>query len=216
MHPPEELLLSFVSGEADLPHRALIEAHLATCAVCRDAVSELAAPGARLLRHLPEAPPPPALWERLARRVQAEPQDAAAHSPLAAFPLAEAARRELPLAALQQTPDWSFAGTWGAHYCPLAADPATGSTLYLGRIGPDRRFPRHIHVGPEDILVLTGGYEDQRGLFEAGQYAVYEDGSSHSPRTEPHEECWLLWRLEHPVRFTGWRGVVQWFWPGGS
>lgn len=216
MHPPEELLLSFVTGQADLPHRALLEAHLALCAGCRGAVGDLSTAGARLLRQMPEAPLPEPLWERIARRVQAEPQNLAPQSPFAGFPVDVAAFRELPAAALQKKPEWHLAGTWGAYYCELATDPSTGAKLYIGRIGADRRFPLHTHVGQEDILVLAGGFEDQHGQFEAGQYAVYADGSSHSPRTEPHEECWLLWRLENPVRFSGWRGVVQKIWPGGS
>lgn len=216
MHPPEELLLSFVSGEADMPHRALLEAHMANCPDCRGTVAELSVPGAKLLHQLPEAPLPDRLWDDLARRVQAAPQNPAPQSPLAGFPVDAAAFRELPAAIWQKTPEWHLAGTWGAYYCELASDRATGSRLYIGRIGPDRRFPMHTHVGQEDILVLTGGYEDQHGQFEAGQYAVYADGSSHSPRTEPHEECWLLWRLENPVRFHGWRGAVQKLWPGGG
>ncbi|HTQ78551.1 MAG TPA: cupin domain-containing protein, partial [Thermoanaerobaculia bacterium] len=60
-----------------------------------------------------------------------------------------------------------------------------------------------------DVLVLQGGYEDEKGRYEAGDYAVYETGSEHRPTTERGEECWILVRLERPIRFLGWRGWLE-------
>jgi putative transcriptional regulator len=77
-----------------------------------------------------------------------------------------------------------------------------------------RSFPRHLHPGREDVLVLKGGYEDERGHYEAGEYAVYEPGSVHRPATARDEECWILIRLEKPIRLLGWRGWVQSLLPG--
>ena len=67
----------------------------------------------------------------------------------------------------------------------------------------------HLHVGPEDIVVLTGGYEDHLGHYEAGQYVAYEPGSEHQTVVEPGDTCWTLTRLEQPNRFLGWRGWLQ-------
>ena len=124
------------------------------------------------------------------------------------FPLPDAIRRELsdpgghPLRW-----HWGFApGIW---YADLARDPATGSVLLGGYLPPGRSFPEHVHLGPETVLVLSGGYVDHLGRYEAGEYAVYPPGSSHRPATEPDEGCWSLIRLEKPNLLVGWRGWLQ-------
>ena len=91
----------------------------------------------------------------------------------------------------------------------LSADRDTGAILMVGHMGPGRGFPRHWHPGREDVLILAGGYADDRGTWEAGAFGTYEPGSEHQPVTEPDEECWVLLRLERPVRFRGWRGWLQ-------
>jgi putative transcriptional regulator len=70
-------------------------------------------------------------------------------------------------------------------------------------------FPRHEHRGFEHAVVLAGGYEDERGSFVAGDYAIYEPGSEHGPHTLDGDDCWILFRLGGPVRFHGWRGAIQ-------
>jgi len=96
-----------------------------------------------------------------------------------------------------------------ARYAVLLRDRLTGSALVLGHMPPERGYPAHVHLGPEDILVLTGGFEDQFGAFETGAWATYAPGSQHRPVTEPGEECWTLTRLEKPNLYLGWRGWLQ-------
>lgn len=208
MHPPEETLLSLASGEADLALRATVEGHLTSCPSCRATVSELNLAGGALLRGLPSAPPPDALWQRVLTRVAPDPGErASVPDPLAALPLPAGTRGELP--ARTRPLRWRSAWTPGARYAMLSRDPVTGSLLLVGHMPPGRNFPRHLHLGREDVLILNGGYEDHRGRYEAGEYAVYEPGSEHRPVTERGEECWILLRLEAPVRFLGWRGGLQ-------
>jgi len=205
MHPSEELLLAVASGEADLPHRVLVEGHLDGCAACRAALGEISAPGGALLADLRPERPPDAIWESLRARIAA-PGPQPAPSVFAGLPLPEAARRELPdLAEIR----WRRVPIPGARMAVLVRDPFTRSVLILGHMPPQRAFPRHIHQGPEDVLVLAGGYEDQFGAYEAGVFASYAPGTQHRPLTEPDEECWILMRLEKPNLFVGWRGWLQ-------
>lgn len=207
MHPPEELLLAVVSGQADLPHRILVEGHLDTCAACRSTVAELSAPGGTLLAGLPAEPPPGRLWERLRTEIAGLPPGPGPDDPLlAGLPLPAAVRRELP--PLSAIP-WRRLTVRGARLAVLLRDRFTGSALILGHMPAHRFFPRHIHLGPEDTLVLTGGYADQFGTFEAGDYGCYAPGTEHRPFTEPDEECWTLLRLEKPNLFPGWRGWLN-------
>ncbi len=153
MHPPEETLLSVAAGEADVAHRALVEAHAASCAACREELAALSAPGGLLLCAVGETPPPAALWERLVARLPAP--TAAAPSPLAGTPVPPAARAELPeLDALA----WRWPLVRGARIATLWADRATGTTLLIGHMPGGRPFPRHRHPGGEDVVVLAGAY----------------------------------------------------------
>ena len=206
MHPSEEILLTFATGRADLPLRILVEGHLESCASCRAAVAEISAAGGALLTGLPAEPLPESLWERLRASIQSLPPKQAADPALSSLPLPESARRELPhLGSLR----WRRLPARGARIALLARDPHTQSVLLVGYMPARRSFPRHVHLGPEDVLVLAGGYADQFGTFEAGAYATYAPGSEHRPCTEPDEECWTLTRLELPNLFRGWRGWLQ-------
>lgn len=209
-HPPEETLLSLVSGEADLPHRVLLEGHLDSCADCRGTVREMHQAGASLLRSLPGERPPAALWERLRARIAVPALSLEATREIySRYPLPEGALRELPDLSALGEPRWRWAGARGAYVSVLCRDPHTGSMLVLGHMPPEHYYPRHMHPGTEDILVLTGGFEDHLGHYEAGEYTAYPPGSEHRPWIVPGAECWTLTRLEKPVRFLGWRGWVQ-------
>lgn len=207
MHPPEETLLAVATGQADLPHRVLVEGHLSSCPSCRATAGEMSAVGGELLLRMdiPEIPTGH-LWERLRSQIEALPPGPPSNPLLAGFPLPDGARRELPeIRELR----WRWPLVRGARYAVLLRDRATGSALILARMEPRRIFPRHLHLGPEDILVLAGGYEDPWGTWEAGAYAAYAPGTEHRPATEPDEECWTLTRLEKPNLFLGWRGWAQ-------
>lgn len=56
------------------------------------------------------------------------------------------------------------------------------SMTVLIRMDPGRGYPRHRHLGPEDVLVLAGGYQDEDGrTFSAGTFVRYPAGSTHAP-----------------------------------
>ncbi|MEA2603581.1 MAG: putative transcriptional regulator [Acidobacteriota bacterium] len=210
MHPTEEILVAVASGQADLPHRVMVEGHLDGCAACRAAVAEISTPGGALLESLPAVRPPDILWERLRARVGTLPQAGPALSPaLAGLPLPEGARRELSETPGMKELRWRRMPAHPARYAVLLRDRLTGSALILGHMPPELGYPAHLHVGPEDILVLTGGFEDQFGAFETGAWASYAPGSQHRPVTEPGEKCWTLTRLETPNLYLGWRGWLQ-------
>jgi len=207
MHPSEEILVAVASGHADLPHRVMVEGHLDSCAPCRATLAEMSAPGGALLASFPVAPPLDDQWAQLRARIQALPQTSHDINPdLSAFPLPEGARREMPVVAPLR---WHRIPLHPARYAVLFRDRDSGSALLIGHMPPRLGVPEHLHLGPEDILVLAGGYEDHVGSFETGAWASYAPGTRHRPFTEPGEECWTLTRMEKPNLFTGWRGWLQ-------
>lgn len=52
------------------------------------------------------------------------------------------------------------------------------------RYAPRSQFPRHIHPGGEEFLVLEGTFQDETGDFPQGAYVRNPPGSGHAPRSD--------------------------------
>ncbi len=61
-------------------------------------------------------------------------------------------------------------------------DKASGHAAVMIRMAPGASYPRHRHRGPEELLILQGGFEDEHGSYGEGEFVRYEDGSIHHPR----------------------------------
>lgn len=205
MHPPSETLVAHASGHLDPALRVVVEAHLDLCPTCRAELAAMSAPGGWMLAASAGAERvPDPLWEQLAARLGEASAPAAVP---ASVPLPIAARLELPAGGARLR--WWSPMLRGARIAILQEDSATGSSLAIAHMPGGRAFPRHAHTGFEHAVVLAGGYEDERGSFTAGDFAIYEPGSQHGPHTLDGEDCWILFRLGGPVRFAGWRGAAQ-------
>lgn len=62
-----------------------------------------------------------------------------------------------------------------------ASDRETGRVVALIRMAAGCGYPRHRHVGAEEVLVLQGGYRDELGEHQTGQWVRYERDSIHGP-----------------------------------
>lgn len=66
---------------------------------------------------------------------------------------------------------------------PPAGRPASArDSTVLIRMQPGAGYPAHRHLDVEEVLVLQGGYSDERGTHRAGDYVRYEALSVHAPR----------------------------------
>lgn len=61
------------------------------------------------------------------------------------------------------------------------------------RYAPGSRFPRHMHRGGEEILVLAGTFQDEHGDYPAGSYFRNPPGTSHVPAAR--DGCTIFVRL---------------------
>lgn len=61
------------------------------------------------------------------------------------------------------------------------------------RYAPGSAFPRHIHNGGEEILVLEGVFQDEHGDYPAGCYFRNPPGTSHIPAAK--DGCTIFVRL---------------------
>lgn len=211
-HPAAELLLGHVSGHAARHLRVVLEAHLELCEACREEVRRLAEPGGELLRRAAPTDPPPALWGRLTARLEAPAPPVPASLPLPRAAWAELGEEPAPGVARALGAGelrWRRALLGGGRIALVDRDSASGSSLYLGEMGGGQRFPRHLHLGTEHVILLAGGYDDEVGSYQLGDFASYAPGTEHAPETLDGEACWILFQLEGGVRFRGWRGLVQ-------
>ena len=89
--------------------------------------------------------------------------------------------------------DWQATRHRGIFLHTLRRDTATGDATVLIRMHPGCSYPAHKHVGMEEVLILQGGYRDERGEHCAGDYLINEAGSTHSPvALDDTEDCIML------------------------
>lgn len=82
-------------------------------------------------------------------------------------------------------------------------DLPTASIQYtprLVRMAPGTRIPAHTHRGLECMLVLEGGFSDERGHYEVGDLILLPAGTTHHPVAHETEGCLCLAATEAPVR----------------
>jgi anti-sigma factor ChrR (cupin superfamily) len=77
--------------------------------------------------------------------------------------------------------EWRETRYKGIFLHTLRRDEQTGDSTVLIRMEPGCGYPAHSHNGPEEVLILQGGYSDQRGKHLAGDYVLNEAGSVHHP-----------------------------------
>lgn len=202
-HPPSQRLLAYATGDADVPARLLLEAHLGFCPHCCRGVGRFLAPGAVVLEATPAAPLEANDFERLWERVsRVEPPREESGLPLPRSLLAE-----LPPPTLWH---WQSLLSEGSRMARLLREESRGSTLYVVHLAPGAHFPRHLHQGAEDTLVVAGAAWDGETYLRAGDWNSAAAGSRHTLTAAPGEGCWALAREEGDVRLSGWRGALQW------
>lgn len=77
----------------------------------------------------------------------------------------------------------------------LGAEVARATSIV--RYAPGSHFPRHIHHGGEEYIVLAGTFQDDHGDFPVGSYVRNPPTSAHTPRSEPGCTIFVkLWQFD--------------------
>ncbi|TDJ67264.1 MAG: hypothetical protein E2O39_15010 [Planctomycetota bacterium] len=81
---------------------------------------------------------------------------------------------------------WRETSVPGVQWLLLGGAPPEGrgtarESAVLIRMEPGCGYPAHRHIDVEEVLVLQGGYVDERGIHGPGNYVRYEAGSTHAP-----------------------------------
>lgn len=81
----------------------------------------------------------------------------------------------------------------------LYGEVGVGRAAALLRYAPGASLPAHRHAGFEQILVLAGDQEDDRGRYGKGTVVVNPPGSKHAVTSRDGCIVFVTWEL--PVEF---------------
>ena len=89
----------------------------------------------------------------------------------------------------------------GVRFCTLEDDASRGVRKVLVWAMPGARYPRHRHLGEEDILVLAGHLRDERGTYGPGDICRSETGTDHSEEVVGQDDCicYVIYRGTHEM-----------------
>ncbi|MGF1688468.1 ChrR family anti-sigma-E factor [Photobacterium japonica] len=218
LHPNEDALLLFASGDLDPASSIMISTHLEFCPHCRQRVAKLEATQADAAWQANATPTPAATTEAL-------PADL--HAMMAQIMTqTEAQASDCEQAEAENTSASSATLTLGSHHYPLPralqrhhdqigpwsklpgnikrAHVAVGGSSKMNFIymDSDSALPEHTHQGQEITLVLAGEFHDENGTYHAGDFVVQTAADKHVPRTHEGQDCLCLTLLDAPLHFT--------------
>ena len=191
----DALFAQFAAGQLRGPAHALIEAHLELKATNRNFVSALEGMAAGDLDNIA----PVAISNRDAR--------------LDAIFNASALPSALPVAgsiiprALQRYANLDVADIpWksvlpGFKEWDLGIED--GCEIHMFWIKEGRKMPTHTHEGNELFLVLDGSFEDESGVYGAGDISIADENVNHRPIAGKDRPCIGFAVTDAPLRLTG-------------
>lgn len=189
-----ELAALYAAGALPSEERVLFEAHLATgCTVCNDELQRLHPVLAAFAAASTPAPPDPRTREALLKRVAAA-SEAHQASPLQRhWQSAEQANTPRPEMFIQRVEEgiWEKSDVPGVSIRTLFVDQAKNQFTALVRMAPGSSYPRHVHNGPEECLVLEGELHVGDTVLRQGDYQRAPAGSRHGIQSTEHG-CLLL------------------------
>ena len=198
-HPDPSFLVSYSACALADPFNVVLQAHLAVCAQCREALMAADEIGAAFMLgagddHVAEGPP---------AFVNPLPSMAGGDSPV------EWTKEEPKdvthffdryIGGHLDSLNWMRAGK-GLRVCRLSNDGT--NRMWMLRADPRTALPKHSHEGSELTFVLKGSFESQDALFRVGDIEDADDGTLHQPVVTDDDECICIAAVDGPLRFSG-------------
>ena len=203
-HPDTRFLTEYAAGCLPRPRALCVAAHLHYCPHCKRKLRDLTNVGAALFMSQEPAAVSGADFERLMRRIDELPEEAAPppedwQAP--ASPILPAAIHHLAGGDLERL-KWRALGK-SFRFFTLLSDAGEGSSALL-HIRAGGRVPSHRHTGDEITVVLKGSFSDREDYYHLGDFVVRSGDDTHSPVASQHEDCLCLAALEAPITMTSW------------
>lgn len=186
-HPTPDTLAAYANGALPGGARLVVQVHLRACPACRRAVERFEQVGGALLAETLAAPLAPDALQRTLARLEAPPP---------------ASAQRLSLDQMLAHGFWIPLGPrLAVKRLSRFADP--GERLALLRAAPGQALPEHGHTGTERLAVLHGAFEDDIGVYAAGDLSERGPEDRHQPVARAGETCVCLSATEGPLRLTG-------------
>lgn len=180
-HVPEDWILAYATGSIEPSRQLLLAVHLTYCPACRERVRLAERVGSFALVDAPAAPLPTGGFDQLLARL-----DEPAPEP----PAPVASKWPTPLAPFVTHERWSWLApyTWG-----IDLDVPTDGELpaRLVWMSPGAHLP-HTNGGEECAVILQGGWADETGHYEKGDFAHAHSDEHHDQRIDPGDPCIAL------------------------
>ena len=194
-HPDESLLLEYSAGNLNTAQALCLRLHLDVCSRCRCQVDMLDSVGAMLLQEEHSSALSDDLFDRILTRIDTLPED----QPNAKVPTDPLKKLVGELNALP----WKRQLVNVSVYDLSEQFPDQPGQVVLQKISAGGKAPVHTHRGTETTVVVQGGFTDNRGVFEAGDFVVLGQQDVHKPIALHGEDCITLSILSAPVKLTG-------------
>ena len=78
-----------------------------------------------------------------------------------------------------------------------------GCEIHMFWIKEGRKMPTHTHEGNELFLVLDGSFEDESGVYGAGDISIADENINHRPIAGKDRPCIGFSVTDAPLRLTG-------------
>ena len=208
-HPNQHMLQAYVEGSLDAVDGFTVATHLESCPTCKKQVQELESRYGEALMSL-DAFDDNNFDDMLNDILQTE------LAPESARPIRKPTSIEvngktfqLPLSLSRFRDKLGEWKSYGGKVYSAPIDIGDSVRVNLMYISEDVKIPQHTHKGVESTLILHGGFSDEDGHYEAGDYLVKDASIKHSPYTQKGEDCLCLTVLTEPMIFT--QGVARIF-----
>jgi anti-sigma factor ChrR (cupin superfamily) len=177
-HEPDHTELVFLYALRALPssEAAVVGAHIATCADCRQELETLRPIVDAFVSWPTDVLRPSAsLWDRLSQRIAAE-----------------TGGEPVPAPAASAQPDWKEVAP-GISCKLLATDMEKNRVSMLVRLAPGTDYPSHRHAGMEEVYMLEGELRvDDKRLYPGDYLRSEADTVDHRVWSETGCSCVLL------------------------
>ena len=161
----------------------------------------------RMATLLEASTPSPSLEARLLRETSTAPlRYAPFFARLAALFDLEEAAIEQSMTALGDAKSWKRTGLSGVSRIEISPGPrlASASTSFV-RFAPGAHFPKHYHLGFEQVFILEGSYTDDAGVRHGpGNLHEMTVDTEHEFWTADSEPCIAASVLHRGLRFRQW------------
>lgn len=201
-HPKTETLAEFAAGRVDEARSVVIATHLTQCTDCATAVRDFEALGGACLENqTPVAMNDASMASFWARAGDQEIRtDVAPRRAANDFDLTAARPLKAYLKSDLDDLKWRAVAP-GVSQVVLDADGYKAGVLRLLRIAPGTKLPKHTHQAEELTLILRGAYQDEIGVFQAGDLADLDADHLHTPTAIGEEDCICLIATSAPLVF---------------